>query len=39
LNQVTQQNAAGSEELATSSEELSSQAEQLKEVIAFFNLK
>jgi methyl-accepting chemotaxis protein len=38
LNQVTQQNAAASEELATSSEELSSQADQLKENISYFTI-
>ena len=38
FNQVTQQNASGSEELATSAEELSQQAEQLKELVSFFNI-
>jgi methyl-accepting chemotaxis protein len=36
LNQVTQQNAAASEEMASSAEELNVHALQLKEVIAFF---
>ncbi len=38
LNNVTQQNAAASEEMATSSEELASQAEQLNEIISFFKV-
>ena len=38
LNQVTQQNAAGSEEMATSAEELSAQAEQLKSLVSFFRI-
>lgn len=38
LNNVTQQNAAASEELASSAEELSAQAEQLKEVINYFRI-
>ena len=38
LNQVIQQNAAASEELATSSEELASQAEWLKESISYFKM-
>jgi methyl-accepting chemotaxis protein len=38
LNQVTQQNAAASEEMATSSEELAGQAEALLEMISFFKL-
>jgi methyl-accepting chemotaxis protein len=36
FNDISQQNAAASEELSSSAEELSSQAEQLKELIAFF---
>ena len=35
---MVQQNAAGSEELASSSEEMSSQAEQLTEAVAYFKL-
>jgi methyl-accepting chemotaxis protein len=38
LNEVTHQNAASAEELATSAEELSSQTLQLKEVFQFFKL-
>lgn len=38
LNQIVQQNAAASEELATSAEELASQAEQLKEMMSFFKI-
>ncbi len=38
LNQVTQQNAAASEEIASSTEELSSQAEQLREIITYFSV-
>jgi methyl-accepting chemotaxis protein len=38
LNQVTQKNAAGSEELAATAEEMSSQAEQLQQAMAFFNV-
>lgn len=38
MNNVTQHNAAASEELATSSEEFASQAEQLKETISFFRV-
>jgi methyl-accepting chemotaxis protein len=38
LNQVTQKNAAGSEELAATAEEMSSQAEQLQQAMAFFKL-
>jgi methyl-accepting chemotaxis protein len=38
LNQIVQQNAAASEELATSAEELASQAEQLKEMMSFFKV-
>lgn len=39
LNQVVQQNAASSEELAGSSEELASQADQLKTMISVFKIK
>ncbi|MCU4166119.1 HAMP domain-containing methyl-accepting chemotaxis protein [Carboxylicivirga caseinilyticus] len=39
LNIVTQQNAAGSEELAGSAEELSSQSLQLKNLIDFFKVE
>ena len=38
LNQVTQQNASSSEELASASNNFNSQAKQLKEVVAFFKL-
>ncbi len=38
LNNVTQQNAAGSEEMATSAEELAAQADQLKSLVAFFKI-
>ena len=38
MNNVTQHNAAASEELATSAEEFSSQAEQLKDTIGFFRV-
>lgn len=38
MNNVTQQNAAASEQLATSAEEFASQAESLKETIAFFRI-
>ncbi len=38
LNQVTQQNASSSEELAATAEEMSSQAEQLQQAMSFFVL-
>ncbi len=38
LNEVTQQNAAASEEIATSAQELSSQSETLLEALTFFKL-
>jgi methyl-accepting chemotaxis protein len=38
LNQITQQNASSSEELAATSEEMSGQAAQLQELIAFFTV-
>lgn len=38
LNQVVQQNASASEELATSAEELSARAEHFRDVISFFKL-
>jgi len=38
LNEITQQNAAASEEIATSAEELSSQAEQLLQTMTFFKI-
>lgn len=38
MNQITQQNASGSEELAATAEELSGQAEQLKDLVAFFKV-
>jgi methyl-accepting chemotaxis protein len=39
LDQVVQQNASSSEELASSSEELASQADQLKTTIEFFKIE
>jgi methyl-accepting chemotaxis protein len=39
MNNITQQNAAASEQLATSAEEFASQAEQLKETISFFRIE
>lgn len=39
LNDVTQQNAASSEELASSAEELARQAESLNDAVAFFKVK
>jgi len=38
LNQIAQQNAAASEELATSAEEMTQQATQIQEIISFFKL-
>jgi methyl-accepting chemotaxis protein len=38
LNQVTQQNASSSEELASSSNNFSAQSEKLKETVSFFKL-
>jgi methyl-accepting chemotaxis protein len=38
MNQVTQQNAAASEEMAAGAEELSAQAHSLKELISFFKI-
>jgi methyl-accepting chemotaxis protein len=38
LNQITQQNASSSEELAATSEEMSGQAAQLQELIAYFTV-
>ncbi len=38
LDQVTQQNAAGSEELASASEEMSAQAQQLMQMMDFFRV-
>jgi methyl-accepting chemotaxis protein len=38
LNQITQQNASSSEELAATAEEMSSQAAQLQEVMGFFQV-
>ena len=38
MSQVTQQNAASSEEMAAGSEELSSQAESLNKLISFFKM-
>ncbi|TXT35121.1 MAG: methyl-accepting chemotaxis protein, partial [Comamonadaceae bacterium] len=39
LNQITQQNASSSEELAATAEEMSSQAAQLQQVMGFFRVK
>ena len=39
MDQVIQQNSAGSEELASTSEELASQAEQLQATIQFFRVQ
>jgi methyl-accepting chemotaxis protein len=38
LNQITQQNASSSEELAATAEEMSNQAAQLQQVMSFFNV-
>ena len=38
LNQITQQNASASEELAATAEEMSGQANNLQQLMAFFNL-
>jgi methyl-accepting chemotaxis protein len=38
LNQITQQNASASEELAATAEEMSGQAMQLQEIMAFFKV-
>ena len=38
LNQITQQNASASEELAATSEEMSGQAMQLQEAMSFFKV-
>lgn len=38
LNQSTQQNAAGAEELASTAEEMSSQAEELQQLVRFFRV-
>ena len=39
LNQIAQQNAAASEQLAATAEEMNGQAEQLKQTMGFFKLK
>jgi aerotaxis receptor len=39
LNQITQQNAASSEEMAATAEEMNGQAEQLQQLMAFFKLR
>jgi len=39
LNQITQQNASASEELAATAEEMSGQAEQLQQSMAFFKVE
>jgi methyl-accepting chemotaxis protein len=38
MNQITQQNASASEQLAATAEEMTSQAEQLMELMGFFNI-
>ena len=38
MNQITQQNASASEELAATAEEMSNQAQQLQQLVAFFKL-
>ena len=38
LNQITQQNASASEELAATAEEMSGQAEQLQQTMGFFKV-
>jgi len=39
MNQVTQQNAAASEQLAATAQDMTSQTEQLRQLMAFFTLK
>ena len=39
LNQITQQNASSSEELAATAEEMSGQAEQLQQLVGFFKVE
>jgi hypothetical protein len=39
MNQITQQNAAASEELAANSEEISGQTEQLQSLMSFFKVE
>ena len=39
LNQITQQNASSSEELAATAEEMSGQAQQLQQLVAFFKIE
>jgi len=39
LSQLTQQNAAGSEELAATAEEMTAQAEKLRQMMSFFQLQ
>jgi methyl-accepting chemotaxis protein len=39
LNQITQQNAPTSEELAATAEEMSSQAENLQQLVGFFRVE
>lgn len=39
MNQITQQNAAASEELAATSEEMSGQTEQLQSLMSFFKVE
>lgn len=38
MDQITQQNAPASEDLASASEEMNSQAQQLQEMMSFFKL-
>jgi methyl-accepting chemotaxis protein len=39
LNQITQQNASSSEELAATAEEMSGQAENLQHLVGFFKVE
>ena len=39
LNQITQQNASSSEELAATAEEMSGQAENLQQLVGFFKVE
>ena len=39
MNNVTQQNASSSEEMATNAEKLATQAQQLNEIISYFKIE